>query len=290
MKKVFMFPGQGSQKTGMGDNLFQEFSDIVDTCEDIFREERGGYSIREICTSPNKIKLLNQTDFTQPFLYLVNALNYQKAVSEGNDGDIFIGHSLGEYNALQAAGGFDLFTGFRLVMKRGKLMNQSHEGKMVAVLGLEDTEIEAIVSQYNSKEKPAEIANYNSPGQTIVSGAASVLESMEEVFKKAGAKKVVWLPVSGAFHSSLMKDAAREFEAYLQNFTFSPLKKPVYANVTALPYSTNSDDIPSCLTKQIYSPVRWTTEIQNLRHQYSKIEFTEIGPGQVLTGLVKRIL
>lgn len=316
-KIIIMFPGQGSQKTGMGDNLLEKYQELISSADELLQTSRSSLStistidipsIQELCSNPNHTTLLNRTDFTQPLLYLVNALSYQEyqKTTFPQDPDIetepiFIGHSLGEYNALQAAGAFDILTGFKLVLKRGELMNEAKGGAMAAVIGLEDESVIAKVNEIRAglkseeSEETVEVANFNSPGQIIISGSKDAVATAGEILKNAGAKKIIHLAVSGAFHSSMMKPAANAFREYLKEFSFDLPTHTVYSNVSAMPYPTHTVDvshaIKELLTKQIYSSVQWTKQIQSIKKDFSssELEFKELGPGQVLTGLVKRI-
>ena len=276
-----MFPGQGSQKVGMGQSLFGHFSKESREASDIL-----GYDIEKICLI-DEDNLINQTNYTQPALYFVNALSYLEQLQNGETADIFLGHSLGEYNALFAANVFDLFTGLRLVQKRGELMassGQDFNGSMAAVIGLDENQINEILLKENIKN--IEIANLNSDFQTVLSGEKLAISQAEQIFKNHNAKRYIILPVSGAFHSNYMKKTAEEFGYFLQSFTFQNPEKTIYSNVTAEPHQEST--IKEKLVQQIYSSVKWTQTIRNIRRDFTD-EFVEIGPGKVLTGLVNKI-
>lgn len=276
---TYMFPGQGSQSVGMGQGLFDEFSDIVAQANDIL-----GYDLPTLCLKDPDQKL-NQTNYTQPALYVVNVLSYLKKVRDGGaKADYVIGHSLGEYDALFAARVFDFETGLKLVQKRGELMSQATGGGMAAIVGLSQEAIKAVIEQNNLTQ--ISIANVNSATQIVISGAKDAVGASESFFVKAGATMVVPLKVSGAFHSPFMDAAAKEFSAFMQQFKFSPPVIPVIANVTALPYEDGR--IMTTLDEQINHPVLWLQTMRYLMAQGETV-FEEVGPGKVLAGLAKRI-
>jgi len=288
--RVFVFPGQGSQSKGMGQELFDEVTEFRNAEQEI--DSILGYSIRELCLDDPRDEL-NQTQFTQPALFVVNALEYFKRRAAGEKADYLAGHSLGEYNALLAAGAFDFVTGLKLVQKRGALMAQAKDGGMAAIIGLTAEAIRELL-QNNPELSGIDVANYNSPSQTVISGPVAELEKAQEKFKDAGAKLYKILPVSAAFHSRYMQAAADEFGSFLQGFSFAPLQTPVIANITAEPYpqAASQDEadqaIRDFLVKQIASSVRWTESIRYLKAQGAE-EFEEVGPGKVLSKLIKQI-
>lgn len=274
-----MFPGQGSQSTGMGAELFDRYPDLVAEADSIL-----GYSIKTLCME-NPDGTLNRTDYTQPALYIVNVLSYHAKIEDDKvTPDFVIGHSLGEYDALYAAGGFDFATGLKLVQKRGALMNAATDGGMAAILGMGGDAVAAALAELGADS--IDVANLNAPGQTVISGPKADIEMFAPQMKEKGAKRAVILPVSGAFHSRYMKPAADEFEAFLTGFGFGSLKIPCIANCSARPYT--DDSIPSNLVKQIFSSVRWVETVKGLREQGAD-SFVEIGPGTVLTGLARQI-
>lgn len=276
---AYVFPGQGSQVRGMGQGLFSEFPDYVQKANNIL-----GYFIDKLCLEdPNG--LLNKTDYTQPALYVVNALSYLKKLRDtGKKPDYVAGHSLGEYNALFAAGVFDFETGLKFVQKRGSLMSQATDGGMAAIVGLKSEKVEAILKENNLST--INIANYNTYTQIVISGQKDAISASEPLFVSAGAMLFIPLKVSGAFHSPFMQPAQQEFATFLQNFTFASPTIPVISNVTAQPYQPNT--IPSLLAQQITSSVLWTQSIEYLIGKGETV-FEEIGPGKVLTGLISRI-
>ena len=279
MATVFMFPGQGSQALGMGAELFERYPDRVAEADAII-----GYSIQELCLK-NPDDKLHRTDYTQPALYIVDVLSCLAKIGEGGRmPDFVIGHSLGEYAALYAAGAFDFATGLKLVQKRGALMKAATGGGMAAILGMDGETVAAALVELGADR--IDVANFNSPSQTVISGLKDDIEAFAPQLKEKGAKRVVILPVSGAFHSRYMKPAAEEFEAFLTGFTFGSLKIPCIANCSAEPYTDES--IAPNLVRQIYSSVRWIDTVKGLREQGADT-FVEVGPGTVLSGLARQI-
>ena len=271
--KAYMFPGQGSQKIGMGAELFDKFSDLVDEADKIL-----GYSLKTLCLEdPNKN--LGNTAFTQPALFCVNHFHF---LSLNSSADYYLGHSLGEYNALVASECLSFSEGLQLVKERGRLMSEVKDGGMSAIIGLSQTKLEAILSHHPS----IDLANINAPSQIVVSGPVADLSALEEACKEAGASMAVRLNVSGSFHSRYLKDVAESFSSTLKQAHFSHTKNPVISNVTALPYpNTNADEL---LYKQIFSSVQWVKSIHFLQEN-GVDEYIEVGPGRVLKGLLRHI-
>lgn len=282
---AFIFPGQGSQKRGMGQGLFDEVREYATAEKEV--DAIVGYSMRKLCLedADNRLK---ETQFTQPSLYVVNALHYYKTVSGGTKPSYVAGHSLGEYNALLAAGVFDFLTGLRLVKKRGELMSQSRNGGMGAVIGLSADTIAKLMRE-NGLES-LDVANFNSPSQIVLSGPVDDIKRAAPIFEKGGARMYMPLQVSAAFHSRYMADAARAFADFLTPVSFAAPQTPVIANATAQPYPLQnaSDSIKSLLVKQITHSVQWTQSMRLLISQ-GVTEFKEMGPGNVLTRLVQQI-
>jgi trans-AT polyketide synthase, acyltransferase and oxidoreductase domains len=281
---VCVFPGQGSQSKGMGGELFDQVAEFREVEKEI--DELLGYSIRELCLN-DPDNQLNLTQFTQPALYVVNALYYFQRKAEGQKADYLAGHSLGEYNALLAAGAFDFVTGLKLVRKRGELMAQAKDGGMAAVIGLTADQVESVLA---ANSELIDVANYNSPAQTVISGPVHELEAVQAKFKEAGAKLYKILPVSAAFHSRYMRAASDEFGKFLEKHTFNELSVPVIANVTGQPYPQGNPNeiIPGLLIKQIAASVQWTQSIRYLK-SLGEVEFEEVGPGKVLSKLISQI-
>lgn len=276
---VYVFPGQGSQVEGMGEGLFDQFPEITDTADEVL-----GYSIKTLCLENPENKLF-QTEFTQPALYTVNALYYLQKIQDGDDQpDVVAGHSLGEYNALFAAGVMDFVTGLKLVAKRGELMSQANEGAMAAVMGLSASSLNEFFQQNALRE--CCVANINSPIQTIISGPRNEILQAKEHIDEIGTCTV--LNVSGAFHSPLMQPIQHAYASYLKNFKFNSPEKPVIANITAKPYPKTTGKIRDFLAKQITCPVLWLDTVQALLAD-GQTDFCEIGPGTILTTLINRI-
>jgi malonyl CoA-acyl carrier protein transacylase len=276
---VYMFPGQGSQKVGMGEGLFQQFPELTAKADAIL-----GYSIEELCLKDPKSEL-SQTHFTQPALYVVNALTYQKKLQEsgGQKPKYVAGHSLGEYAALYAAESFDFETGLRLVQKRGALMWQITGGGMAAIIGKTASEVADILKK-NSLDT-IDIANFNSLKQVVISGKKDDVTRSKDAFEAAGCMFFP-LNVSGAFHSRYMTPAKEEFTTFMKDFTFQDPKISVIANYTAKPYEPGQ--VKTNLLEQLNHSVKWCDSMQYLIQQGEQ-EFVEVGPGKVLAGLVEKI-
>lgn len=284
---VAMFPGQGSQRVGMGGRLFDEVDEFAAVESEV--DELLGYSVRQLCAD-GPPATLGETRITQPCLYVVNALHYYKALSTGWRPRLLAGHSLGEYNALHAGGAFDFLTGLRLVKKRGELMGQARGGGMAAVLGLTPERIAAVLQDEGLNE--LDIANFNSPAQTVVSGPSATIARAAPCFERAGARMVIPLPVSAAFHSRTMQPAADEFAEFLAGMPIQNPALPVISNVTARPYAANGGgaDVKALLVRQMVSPVRWSASVWYLVGRAgADADFREIGPGDVLSKLFRQI-
>ena len=279
MSIAYLFPGQGSQHVGMGNELFQQFPSVVDEANSIL-----GYSIDELCIHGPEDKL-GQTQFTQPALYLVSYLAGLAKREENQFPDMAAGHSVGEFAALATAEAISFADGIRMVTKRGEIMAKVRGGGMAAVIGLESKVIEASLKDKNLQK--IDLANFNSPGQIVISGPAFEIDASILLLKEAGAKLVVPLKVSGAFHSEMMKGPSEEFAVFLKEFSFSAPNFPILANVTGSEYS-NPEEIASLLVQQMYSSVLWSESIQKMRSMGAD-EFLECGPGNVLTKLLRQI-
>ncbi len=276
---TWVFPGQGSQEKGMGGTLFDEFADLISQADDIL-----GYSIKNLCLKGPQ-KQLNQTQYTQPALYVVNALSHFKKIKQtGISPDFVAGHSLGEYNALLAAGGVDFATGLKLVQKRGELMSKASSGTMAAVLNLSADKLKTILTENDLTE--IDFANYNTPSQLVISGSKDDINRVIDIFEPMDSVRCVALNVSAAFHSHYMRDAQQEFEQFLTEFEFADLKIPLISNVTARPYKQT--EIAANLAKQITHQVNWVDSIRYLMGQ-GEMAFEEVGPSKVLTKLIAKI-
>ena len=275
---AYLFPGQGSQYKGMGGTLFDEFPRFVDQADDIL-----GYSVKSFCLE-NRDNLLNHTQYTQPALYVVNVLAYQAKVKETGELPAYCaGHSLGEYNALYAAGALSFEYGLHLVKKRGELMSLAREGAMAAILNIEEHSLKQCLA--DNQLENIDIANYNSALQTVISGSKNDISRSKAPLEALGAHFHP-LNTSGAFHSRYMADAKREFQQYIQPFSFYRLGCPVIANIHAGLYKQNA--IADTLLQQITGSVRWKESMEYLLRQ-GVCRFEETGPGNVLTKLVKQI-
>ncbi len=277
---TYVFPGQGSQYKEMGSSLFHQFKDLTEQTDEIL-----GYSIKRLCME-NPYSYLSQTQFTQPALYVVNALSYLKRVQDTSKKPDFVaGHSVGEYNALFAAGAFDFETGLKLVQKRGELMGLVSGGGMAAVIGLSEEQV--VEALEKNGLGMIDIANYNAPAQIVISGYKEDINRAQPVFEAIdGIRKFMPLNVSGAFHSRYMREVKQEFGKFLQAFNLYPLSIPVISNVYACPYEQKR--IKQTLTEQIDNAVKWVDSIHYLMER-GEMEFEEIGPGTVLTGLIQKI-
>ncbi|MGI6080754.1 MAG: ACP S-malonyltransferase [Candidatus Avilachnospira sp.] len=282
-KTAFIYPGQGAQYIGMGRELY----DSSDAVRELYSSACDvlGYNISEICFEENK--LLDKTEYTQPAMVLME-LAATKLLKErtGLKADISAGLSLGEYSAIAEAGAMDIPEAVRLVSIRGKLMEEAvpeGRGAMAAVLGLDQKTIEEIVSDTEG----AYIANYNCPGQTVITGRAEAVEKAAEKLTAGGAKRVVKLNVSGPFHSPLLETAGERLSQVLSQSEFKALSHPYIANVTG-DYVRDKEEIKPLLVRQISSSVRWQQSIE-LMIEEGVDTFVEIGPGKTLSGFMKKI-
>ncbi|MEO9484089.1 MAG: ACP S-malonyltransferase [Ekhidna sp.] len=282
MSKAYVFPGQGAQFSGMGKELYENHSSakkLIDQSNDIL-----GFDIKNIMFSGSDAEL-KQTKVTQPAVFIHSVV--AALTSDDFEPDMVAGHSLGEFSALVANGTLSFEDGLSLVSKRAKAMQKAcemQESTMAAVLGLEDSIVEQVCSETDGV---VVAANYNCPGQLVISGEVAAINAACEKLKEAGAKRALVLPVGGAFHSPLMEPAREELAEAIQNTTFSSPKCPVYQNVDAKGYS-EVDSIKKNLVLQLTSPVRWTQCVQNMITDGAS-SFTECGPGKVLQGLVKKV-
>ena len=265
---------------GMGGDLFERFPEMTETASRIL-----GYSIRELCVDDPRGEL-GQTQFTQPALFVVNALMFRARMEDGEPVPAFVaGHSLGEYNALFAAGCFDFATGVTMVRERGALMGRVSGGGMSAVIGLEPEKIQDVLHRCEEGRR-LDVANFNSFEQTVIAGPKEDLDAVKPALEAAGARMVVPLNVSAPFHSRYMRDAQREFGEFLKQFALDPPFIPVISNVRARPYE--GDMVRATLAEQIGNSVRWLESMLYLLDQPDP-EFVEVGPGQVLTKLLRQI-
>lgn len=273
-KTAWVFPGQGSQKIGMGGDLLN----FLHAKNRFFQAEQIlGWSVLDICQSQED--KLSQTLYTQPCLYVVESILAELIREKGHQANLVAGHSLGEYVALQVAGVFDFETGLLLVKKRAELMDKAAGGMMAALMGFAEKELTEIIE----KTPDLVLANDNSSGQVVISGTP---EAIETALSQVKAKRAVKLNVSGAFHSPLMAPSAAEFQEVLDAVTFSDAQVPVMSNIDPTP-ATEAAVLKQRLSQQMTGSVRWR-EICLALPEAGVEKVVEIGPGKVLTGLIKR--
>lgn len=284
MKHAYIFPGQGAQFPGMGKNIYEQNTLAKEYFEQA--NELLGFRITDIMFGGTEAEL-KQTSVTQPAIFLHSVILFE--TTPGLLPQMVAGHSLGEFSALIANKTLTFEDGLRLVAKRAAAMQRACEinpSTMAAVLGLEDARVEEICSEFKNDVVVA--ANYNCPGQLVISGSNEGVRLACEKLKAAGAKRALILPVGGAFHSPLMEPAREELEAAIAQTHFNNPTCPVYQNVDAHPY-TDPGMIKQNLINQLTSPVRWTQTVQKMAED-GATRFTEVGPGSVLQGLVKKIV
>jgi [acyl-carrier-protein] S-malonyltransferase len=281
---VFMFSGQGSQYVGMGKELYENYEaakNVLDEANQIL-----DFDLKEmIFNGPEED--LNNTKNTQPAIYTVSAMVKAVLNDNGFQAAAVAGHSLGEYSALQAAGVLSFADGLKLVRRRGELMDQADpdgKGTMAAVIGLADEEVEAVLEEIAGI---VTVANYNSPGQVVISGEVEAVGAAEKKLAEKGAKRVIPLSVSGAFHSPLMEPAKEELKNTIEAVDFNDAEIPLIANVTA-DYVKSSSEIKAALIKQLNNSVRWAETIERFKKDGYE-DYVEVGPGRVLKGLMRRI-
>ena len=281
--KSYIFPGQGAQFVGMGLDLYKKSAEA----KALFEVANGilGFSITDIMFSGTD-EDLKQTKVTQPAIFLHSVI-LSKVLGKNFAPQMVAGHSLGEFSALVANEALSFEDGLELVAKRATAMQKACElqpGTMAAVLGLDDSKVEELCATVDGIVTPA---NYNCPGQLVISGELKAVEAACEKMKEAGAKRALVLPVGGAFHSVLMKPAEEELATAIEQTTFHKPLCPVYQNVTTTAVS-NENAIKTNLIKQLTAPVKWTQSVEQMIAD-GATEFIEVGPGKVLQGLVKKI-
>ncbi len=291
MTTAFVFPGQGAQSVGMGRDLYEasavarKIFELADATLD--------FAMTRLCFEGPE-ETLTATENAQPALLTVSVALLAVLADSVDVSSLVVrhssfvaGHSLGEYSALVAAGALDIPTALRLVRQRGELMSQAREGSMAAIIGLDEAPLEQICREVSAEDAPVVIANYNSPGQLVISGAGAAVERACALAKQRGAKRALPLKVSAAFHSPLMHDAAEGLAAAVAQAAIVDARTLVISNVTAEPLA-QADAIRRELIAQVTSPVRWIASVRRMSAE-GVHTFVEVGPGSVLTGLIKRI-
>ena len=281
--KAYVFPGQGAQFIGMGKDLY----DNSDLARDLFEKanEVLGFRITDIMFEGTDEEL-KQTNVTQPAIFLHSVI-LAKVLGDKFQPDMAAGHSLGEFSALVACGSMSVEDGLKLVSQRANAMQKAckiQPSTMAAVLGMEDTDVERICAETKGV---VVAANYNCPGQLVISGSIEAVKNACEALKEAGAKRALVLPVGGAFHSPLMEPAREELAKAIEETTFNTPICPIYQNVVARGV-TNTDEIQANLIAQLTAPVRWTQTMHQLISDGAS-KMIEVGPGKVLQGLIKKV-
>ena len=280
---AYIFPGQGAQFSGMGKTLYEKYEEA----KSLFEEANSilGFEITKTMFEGEAIDL-KKTKITQPAIFLHSVI-LAKCLGKKFKPDMVAGHSLGEFSALVASKAIDFETGLKLVAKRAKAMQKACEiskGTMAAVLGLDNNIVESVCKEISGVVVSA---NYNCPGQLVISGTLTAINLACEALKEKGARRALILPVGGAFHSPLMEPAREELAVAIQNTAFKTPSCPIYQNTTATAV-TNINDIKANLIAQLTSPVKWCQSVEEMINDGAKI-FTEVGPGNVLQGLVRKI-
>ena len=280
---AYIFPGQGAQFSGMGQGLFEK----SDLAKELFNKANTilGFSITDIMFN-GSAEDLKQTKVTQPAIFL-HSVVLAKTLGDDFQPDMVAGHSLGEFSALVVNGALDFESALKLVSQRAMAMQKACEiepSTMAAVIGLEDKIVEEVCNQVGGT---VVAANYNCPGQLVISGEIKAIDHACEILKESGARMAIVLPVGGAFHSPLMEPAREELAAAIEATNFNEPNFPIYQNVTGKAV-TSASEIKENLIAQLTSPVRWTQTIQQMIVD-GATEFTEIGPGKVLQGLMRKI-
>lgn len=284
--KALLFPGQGSQSVGMAKDHYDQNSKVKEMFN--LADEKLGYHLTEIMFDGPAEKLM-QTQYTQPAIFIHSVSLFETLDFKP---DVTAGHSLGEFSALVVADVLDFKEALELVALRGKLMQEAgeiHPGSMAAIIGMDDDVVDEICEEAtNTINKPVVAANYNCPGQLVISGDTDAVEKAVELAKDRGCRIAKMLPVSGAFHSPLMEPALLGLQEKVNDIEFNNAKFPVYSNYTAKP-TTVASELKENILLQLTNPVRWTDTLKNMADDGVN-DFIEVGPGKVLQGLVKRTI
>ncbi len=286
MKLAFLFPGQGSQKVGMGKEAYQAYPQVREAFQEA--SEVLGFDLARLCfEGPQEELTLTQN--AQPAILTLSVALYRVLKDMGFTPSLVAGHSLGEYSALVAAGGLSLAQAVEAVHHRGKFMQEAvppGKGAMAAIIGMDAGAVAQLCQDFSS-QGVVEVANYNSPEQTVISGEKGPVEAAAQEATNRGAKRAILLEVSAPFHCRLMKPAQDRLRPLLESMTFSDLAFPLVSNVTARPV-TSGDEERDLLVEQVTAPVRWTDSVRFMIDQGVQL-FVEVGPGNVLSGLVRKI-
>jgi [acyl-carrier-protein] S-malonyltransferase len=285
-KLAFLFPGQASQYPGMGHNLFENFPESRAVFEEA--DAALGFALSKLCFEGPE-ETLKLTENTQPAILTVSVAAYRALEKHGITPDFSAGHSLGEYSALVAAGSLDFSTAVKLVRERGKYMQEAvpaGEGAMAAILGIPSSEVTEICRKAADNEVVS-AANLNSPEQTVISGGAAAVKRAIEIASQSGAKRAVILPVSAPFHCALMAPSQKRLEPDLRAAAFGPLRFPVITNADAEAI-TSGEEAREALIRQVTLPVRWLESVRDMIDRGVSV-FVEVGPGKVLSGILRQI-
>lgn len=280
MAELVLFPGQGAQYSGMAKDLYDSDAKAKKVLDDIF--SAVDFDLKSIMFEEDE--RLNQTQYTQPALF---AHSLAVLAATGIKGDYALGHSLGELPALVHAGVVTLEDGVKLVVKRGALMSESKEGSMAAVIGLSYDEIKEVCEELSNEDARITPANINAPDQIVISGDRGLIDSFQKLAKERGARRIMPLKVSGAFHSHLMENAKSEFKKFVDSIDFKKAEIPIIQNVSARP-ETDPDLIREQLVEQVTNPVRFVECVETAK-SLQVTEAVEVGPKKVLCGLVRKI-
>lgn len=292
MKTAFLFPGQGSQFVGMAADLasHQTAKRVLEAADSVL-----GFDLTSAMFGTGRPEVdedrLRQTDITQPALFVHSMAVHAILVEMGYQPDVVAGHSLGEYSALTAVGALSFEDGLRTVRVRGRLMAEAgvhRPGSMAAVLGIDDQVVDDLCAAATSDDHVVQPANYNAPGQVVISGDGAAVERAMALATEYGAKRVIPLPVSGAFHSPLMDYARDGLASALSDLLIAEPERPIYLNVTAEP-TTDPAEIRRALLDQLTAPVRWSQSLLSMQRD-GVAKYVEVGAGKVLTGLVRRTI